>query len=111
MKCYTIKCITFHAEIFVDNISQTINLTNGFEKNFYHESHWHSQCFIFQITLFFEIRTLVTWLKSTLLLKIKCFDTAIYMKTQYLQTNKMQHYLGKENVWKAGGVRDRVGIN
>jgi len=61
-------------------------------------------------TLFVEIRTLVTWLKSTLLLKTKCFDTHIYMKTQCLQTNNIQHYLGKENARVAGGVRDRVGI-
>ncbi len=36
----------------------------------------------FQNSLFFEIRTLVSWLKSTLLLKSKCFDSHIYMKTQ-----------------------------
>ncbi len=51
--------------------------------------------FNFQRCLFFEIRTLVSCLKSTLLLKLKCFDTHIYMKTQCLQTNEMQHYLGK----------------
>jgi len=33
------------------------------------------------------------------------------MKTQCLKTNKMQHYLEKENVRGEGGVRDRVGIN
>jgi len=33
------------------------------------------------------------------------------MKTQCLQTNKAQHYLEKENVWEAGRVRDRVGVN
>ncbi len=45
----------------------------------------------FQRSLFSEITTLVTWLKSTLLLKNECFDTHIFMKTQCLQTNKMQH--------------------
>jgi len=57
------------------------------------------------------MRTFVAWLKLTLLLKIKCFNTPIYMKTQCLQTNKMQHNLGKENTWVASVVRDRVGVN
>ncbi len=43
----------------------------------------------FQLPLFFEIITLVTWIKSTLLLKINCFDTHIYMKTQCLQRNEI----------------------
>jgi len=33
------------------------------------------------------------------------------MKTQCLQTNETQHYMGKENAGVAGEVRDRVGIN
>jgi len=33
------------------------------------------------------------------------------MKTKGLQTNKTQHYLGKENAKRVGGVRDRVGVN
>ncbi len=45
------------------------------------------------------------------MLKIKWQDAHLYMKTQCLQTDKTQHYLGKENTWGAGGVRDRVGIN
>jgi len=53
--------------------------------------------YLFQCTLLVEIRALVARLKSTLLLKIKCFGTHIYTKTQYLQTNNTQHYLGKEN--------------
>jgi hypothetical protein len=52
---------------------------------------------LFQCSLLVKIKTLVTCLKSTLLLKIICFDRPINMKTQCLQTNKMQHYLGKEN--------------
>jgi len=55
-------------------------------------------------SLFLEIRTLVSWLKSTLLLKIICFDTHIYMKTECLQTNET----GKENAREAGWVRERV---
>jgi len=76
-------------------------------------SHIFSGWQLFQCPLFVEIRTFVTWIKSTLLLKIKCFDTHIYMKTQCSQTNKTQHYLGKENAWVAGEVRDRdtVGVN
>ncbi len=58
--------------------------------------------------LFLTIRTLVTWLKSTLLLKIKCSDTHMYMKMECLQTNKTQHCLENENAWEAGGVRERV---
>jgi len=45
-----------------------------------------------QHSLFLKITTLVTWLKSTLLLAIKCFDIHIYMKMQCFQTNGMQHY-------------------
>jgi len=41
---------------------------------------------MFQHSLFLRITTLLSWLKSTLLLKNKCFDTHIYMKTQCLQT-------------------------
>jgi len=44
-------------------------------------------------------------------MKIISSDAHIYMKTQWLQTNKSQHYLGKENAQLAGGVGDRVGIN
>jgi len=44
-------------------------------------------------------------------MKIKCFDPHICMKTQWLQTNKTQQYLGKENAWETGGVRDRFGVN
>jgi hypothetical protein len=66
---------------------------------------------VFQPTLLVEMRTHVAWLKSTLLLKIKCFYTQIYMKTDCLQTNKTHHYLGKENAWEVDGVEERVGIN
>jgi len=41
-----------------------------------------------QCTLFVFIRTLVTWLKLTLLLKIECLDVDIYMKTECLQTKR-----------------------
>ncbi len=36
----------------------------------------------FQCSLFLIITTLLSWLKSTLLLKNKCIRTTIYMKTQ-----------------------------
>ncbi len=62
----------------------------------------------FQCSLFPRITTLLTWLKSTLLLKIKCFDTTIYMKTQCLQTNVPQHYCRKENAWEEGRGREMV---
>jgi len=68
-------------------------------------------CLLFQHTLLVGITTLVAWLKSTLLLKIKCFYTHIYMKTDCSQTYKTQHYLGKERVWEAGGVIESVGVN
>jgi hypothetical protein len=53
---------------------------------------------------------LLLWLKSTLLLKNKCNHTAIYMKTQCLQTNDTQHCLGKENALGAGGGVERVSL-
>ena len=40
----------------------------------------------FQRTLLVEIRTLVSWLKSTLFLKKECPDTHIDMKTNCLET-------------------------
>jgi hypothetical protein len=33
------------------------------------------------------------------------------MKTDCLQTNKTQHYLGKENALEAGGAGERFGDN
>jgi hypothetical protein len=55
------------------------------------------------------MRTLVIWLKATLLLKLECFHTNIYMKhNAYKQTH---NFVGKQNVWEAVGVRNRVGIN
>ncbi len=41
------------------------------------------------------------------MLKNKCFDTTIYMKTQCLQTN----CLGKESALGAGGGVKRVALN
>ena len=64
----------------------------------------------FQHNLFLIITTLLTWLKSTLLLKIKCFVTTIYMKIQCLQTNETQHYCRKENAWEVGRRRERVAL-
>jgi len=71
---------------------------------------WSWTSGLFQCSLFLKTRTLVSWLKSTLLLKHKCFDTHIYMKTQCLQTNKMQHYCGKESAWEVGWVWKRVAL-
>ncbi len=55
----------------------------------------------FNVVFFLRLTTLLTWLKSTLLLKNKCFDTNIYMKTQCLQTNETQHY------WKGKCLRSK----
>jgi len=54
---------------------------------------------------------LLSWHKSTLLLKNKCFGTAVYMKTQCLQTNEMHHWLGKESALGAGGGVEKSGTN
>jgi len=59
----------------------------------------------FQRTLIVEIRTLVTWLKSTLLLKIKYYVTHNYMKTQFLQTKWDAALFGKGKDWVAGKER------
>ena len=58
---------------------------------------------LFQCSLFLRITTLLSWTKLTLLLKNKCNCTAIYMKTQCLQTNETQHYFRKESALGAGG--------
>ncbi len=62
----------------------------------------------FLSSLFLGITTLLLWLKSTLLLKNKCFGTTIYMKTQCLQSNETQHFLGKESALGVGGGVERV---
>jgi len=62
---------------------------------------------MFQHSLFLRITTLLSWLKSTLLLKIKCFDTTIYMKTQCLQTNEAQHYCRKERCFEKQGEEEK----
>jgi hypothetical protein len=56
----------------------------------------------FQHSLFLLITTLLSWLTSTFLLKSSCFGTTIYMKTQCLQTNEMQHY------WNGKCLRSEV---
>jgi len=55
-----------------------------------------------QRSLFLRITSLISWLKSTLLMKNKCFGTTIYMKTQCLQTNETQHY-GKGKCLRSRG--------
>jgi len=50
----------------------------------------------FQCTLLVEIRKLVAWLMSNLLLKIECQETHIYMKTECLQTKWDTVLLKKE---------------
>ena len=52
---------------------------------------------MFQARLFVGITRLLSRTKSTLLLKNRMHCTAIYMKTQCLQTNETQHCLGKES--------------
>ena len=42
--------------------------------------------FMFQVRLFVQRMRLVSWLKSTELLKIDAYNTGIYMKTECLQT-------------------------
>jgi len=65
---------------------------------------------LFQRSLFLRTTTLLTWLKSTLLLKNKCFDTTIYMKTQCLQTNETQHYGKGKCLRSEGWSRERVAL-
>jgi len=64
----------------------------------------------FQCSPFLGITTLLSWLKSTLLLNNKCFGTTIYMKTQCLQTNEKQHCLGKESALGVRGGVERVAL-
>ncbi len=64
----------------------------------------------FQASLFLGITTLLSRTMPTLLLKNKCNCTTIYMKTQCLQTNEMQHCLGKESALGAEGEVERVAL-
>ncbi len=61
----------------------------------------------FHARLFLGITRLLSRTKLTLLLKNRMHCTTICMKTQCLQTNKMQHCLGKESALGAivGGER------
>ncbi len=54
--------------------------SQGWPTLFTHGQFWAFVCV--STYSFVEIRKLVNWLKSTLLLKIICFDTHIYMKKQ-----------------------------
>ncbi len=49
------------------------------------------------------MRTFVIWLKSTLLLKMKCHDTYIYKNRMFTNKNEKQHCLG-------GKGKDRVAL-
>ncbi len=62
----------------------------------------------FQRSLFLRITTLLSWLKSTLWLKIKCFGTTIYVKTQCLQTNETQHSGKGQCLRSRGWSRERA---
>ncbi len=64
----------------------------------------------FNVVFFLRITTLLTWLKSTLLLKNKCFDTTIYMKTQCFQTNETQHYWKGKSLRSERWSRERVAL-
>ena len=64
----------------------------------------------FQRRLFLKIRTLDAWLKSTLLLKIKCFDTHIYMKTYCLQTMRRSIIFRKERCSREAGEEEELAI-
>ncbi len=94
------------------SVSYCPNLTPSFLFSNFQESKLIfsriQKSFLFQGSLFLGITTLLTWLKSTLLLNIKCFDIIIYMKTQCLQTTETQHYCRKENTWEVGRGRERV---
>jgi len=64
----------------------------------------------FQRTLIVEIRTLVVWLKSTLLLKIECQEKHIYKETECLQTPwNTASFRAKGKALRA--KRKRVGVN
>jgi len=64
----------------------------------------------FQRSLFLRITTLLSWTKSTLLLKNKCFGKTTYKKTQCYQTNETQHCFGKESALGAGWGVERVAL-
>jgi len=84
--------VTHLMDIFWKLIIFSLNLLNRHKNALYFlRNRKIRKKLIFQCSLFLRIPTLLTWLKSTLLLKNKCFDTTIYMKTQCLQTNEIQH--------------------
>jgi len=59
----------------------------------------------FQQSLFLRITTLLSWLKSTLLLKNNCYGSTIYMKTQWDAA-----LFGKGKFLGAGGGVERVAL-
>ncbi len=69
---------------------------------------------LIQPSLFLGIKTLLLWLKSTLLLKNKCFGTIIYMKTQCFKQMRLsivweRKVLYEHALWAGGGV-ERVAL-
>ncbi len=53
---------------------------------------------LFHLKLLVQITTQVDWLKSNLLLKIKCSKTNINMKTEYQQNKVNQFGVGEERI-------------
>ncbi len=63
---------------------------------------------LFNVVFFLRITTLLTWLESTLLLKINALIQLFIWKHNVLQTNETQHYCRKERCLRSG-VRKRKG--
>ncbi len=57
------------------------------------------------------MRRLVAWLKSTLLLKIGCQDTHIYMKTECLQTKWDTAFLGGKGKDKVALIKSLIYVS
>ncbi len=85
-----------------------VTFTKGYYMNI--KGYCYHLVNMFRARLFLGITRLLLWLKSTLLLKNKCNHTAIYMKTQCLQTDETQHCLGKESALGAIGGGESIAL-
>ncbi len=115
LKCSQNNWIKIDLNKSSETVNRTQCLTQSLHSNFTAGArklgrfHYFNSIFsIFQHSLFLRITTLLSWLKSTLSLKNKCFDTHIYMKTQCLQTKKIQHSLERERLEKWVGKENTL---
>ncbi len=111
-------CLSSYRSILLGEIGglstlKIVTLILWLKKHFYFKNSIFlkfsfSKLTTFQLTLFVKIRTLVAWLKSTLLLKIECQDTLFKWKHNIYKQNEMQHYLGEKGKDRIAQIKSLI---